>query len=159
MRIGVITVSDRVHAKEREDESGPRIRAYVEQRGDSAPHYRVVPDEIDRIEEALVSAADDLDLDVVFTTGGTGFAPRDVTPEATRRVIDREAPGIAEAIRFESMKKTRRAMLSRGAAGMRGRTLIINLPGSTRGVVESLDAVYDQLEHAVALLRGRPIDH
>ncbi len=159
MRIGVITVSDGVHAGEREDKSGAAIREYVERNGGTVERYRVVPDEIELIQGELVSMADDFDVDVLFTTGGTGLAPRDVTPEATRSVIDREAPGFAEAIRLESLKKTRRAMLSRGIAGTRGRTLIINLPGSTRGVVESLDAIFDQLEHAVALLRDRPIDH
>lgn len=159
MRIGVITVSDGVHAGEREDKSGAAIREYVERNGGTVERYRVVPDEIELIQGELVSMADDFDVDVLFTTGGTGLAPRDVTPEATRSVIDREAPGFAEAIRLESLKKTRRAMLTRGIAGTRGRTLIINLPGSTRGVVESLDAIFDQLEHAVALLRDRPIDH
>ena len=159
LRIGVITVSDRVHAGRREDESGLAIRSYVERKGDCVASYAVVPDEVARIEEALLSAADERGSDVVFTTGGTGFAPRDVTPEATRRVIEREAPGIAEVIRLESLKKTRRAMLSRGVAGIRGRTLIVNLPGSARAVVESLDAIYDQLEHAVAILRERPTDH
>jgi len=159
MRIGIITVSDAAHAGAREDRSGAAIREYVERAGCSVIGHRIVPDEADLIENALREMTDDLDADVVFTTGGTGLAPRDVTPEATLRVIEREAPGIAEAIRLESLKKTRRAMLSRGVAGTRGRSLIINLPGSARAVVESLHAVFDQLPHAVALLREQPIDH
>jgi molybdenum cofactor synthesis domain-containing protein len=119
-----------------------------------------VPDERDVIAERLCELCD-TGVDAVFTTGGTGIAPRDVTPEATREIIDREIPGLAEWMRMEGMKKTRRAVLSRGIAGVRGRTIIVNLPGSPKGAVESLDAVADLLPHVVDLLNNRtehPVD-
>ena len=114
---------------------------------------------MDEIEAVVVELVDTLDVDLVLTTGGTGLAPRDVTPEATRRVIDREAPGIAEAMRYYSLAKSPRAMLSRAIAGVRRNTLIVNLPGSVRGVKECLDAIYAQLPHAVSLIRQAPVDH
>ncbi len=159
MSVGVLTVSDTAHRGVRVDESGPAIAELLEIVGAQVQDRRVVPDETDLIERTIIHMVDTLDLDVVLTTGGTGLAPRDVTPEATHRVIEREVPGIAEAIRIYSLKKTARAMLSRGIAGVRGRTLIINLPGSPKGVRESLHAIVDQLPHAVALLRERPVDH
>lgn len=159
MNVGVLTVSDSAHHGRRIDESGPAIMELLERAGAQVKDSRVVPDEADLIERTVIHMVDTLDLDIVLTTGGTGLAPRDVTPEATRRVIDREVPGIAEAIRMYSMSKTARAMLSRGIAGIRGHSLIINLPGSPKGVRESLEAIIDQLSHAVSLLRERPVDH
>lgn len=113
-----------------------------------------MPDEIEEIKDALIYLTDDIKVDVVFTTGGTGFAPRDVTPEATKAVIEKEVPGIPETIRYESLKITKNAMLSRATAGIRGRTLIINLPGSPKAVKESLEIVIPVLNHAVATLSG-----
>lgn len=159
MQVGVITVSDGVHHGVREDKSGAVMKAFIEKAGSCVAEARVVPDESGMIERSILHMCDTLDLDVVLTTGGTGVAPRDVTPEATRRVIDREVPGVAEAIRYYSLSKTPRAMLSRGVAGIRGRTLIVNLPGSPKAVQECLEVIFDQLPHAVALLREQPIDH
>lgn len=116
--------------------------------------YAVVPDEMKDITETLIFMCDEIKSDVVFTTGGTGFAPRDITPEATKAAIEREAPGISEAIRYESLKITPKAMLSRAVSGIRGKTLIINLPGSPKAVKESLEAVLPVLSHAVETLSG-----
>lgn len=159
MRVGVITVSDRVFQGQRSDESGQVIRRIVTEAGDEVVDHRVVPDELDRIREALLDLVEGLDLDLILTTGGTGLAPRDVTPEATRSVIEKEIPGIAEAMRYFSLAKTPRAMLSRAVAGVCRKTLIVNLPGSAKGVTECLDVVYAQLSHAVSLIRDRPVDH
>jgi molybdenum cofactor synthesis domain-containing protein len=156
VRVGVLTISDRSAQGEAEDVSGPLIGSLLQQRTSwSVVNQQVVPDEIGRIEATLRGwCAEGLDL--ILTTGGTGFAPRDVTPEATRRVIEREAPGIAEALRAESLKITRHAMLSRGVAGMTAQTLIINLPGSPKAVKESLDILLPVLPHALALLANKP---
>ena len=156
MRVSVLTVSDRCSKGETEDKSGPLI---AELMGKSAEVVccRCVPDERAQIEAALTELCDAQKSDVVFTTGGTGCAPRDVTPEATRAVIEKEVPGIPEAIRAESLKITPRAMLSRAAAGIRGQTLIVNLPGSPKAVRESLAVVLPVLDHAVETLSGRTI--
>ena len=159
MRVGIVTVSDGAFRGERVDQSGPAIAQALVAIGGDIVDQRIVPDEADMIERAIIHMVDRLDVDVLLTTGGTGLAPRDITPEATRRVVEREVPGIAEAIRAASLAHTRRAMLSRGIAGVRASTLIINLPGSTKGVQESLAVVIDQLPHAIALLRDRPVDH
>lgn len=156
MRIAVLTVSDRCSKGLTEDKSGPLISEILSRTAVTAA-YRIVPDEREKIEEALISFADDLRADFVFTTGGTGFAPRDVTPEATKAVIEKEVPGIPEAIRAESLKITPKAMLSRAAAGIRGKTLIINLPGSPKAVRESLAVVLPVLEHAQETLSGETI--
>ncbi|MBR5618632.1 MAG: MogA/MoaB family molybdenum cofactor biosynthesis protein [Clostridia bacterium] len=153
MRFGILCVSDRCSRGECEDRSGPAIAECVAPLSDENS-YRLVPDEAQAIQNALVELADGFGADVIFTTGGTGFAPRDVTPEATRAVLDREAPGIAEAIRAQSMTITPRAMLSRAVSGIRGRTLIVNLPGSPKAVRESIAVVLPVLEHAVELLGG-----
>jgi len=153
LRFGILTVSDRSSRGERADLSGPALADVVRARGWSASLLDVVPDDRAQIASTLTGWCARGDLDVILTTGGTGFAPRDVTPEATRSVIEREAPGLAEAIRAESLKVTKHAMLSRAVAGIRGRTLILNLPGSPKGAVESLQVVADVLEHAVKLLR------
>ncbi len=157
MRVGVLTVSDRSARGEREDKSGPLLAELVEERlGAEVVRMDVVPDEREEIAAVLKDWADRLRLDLVLTTGGTGFAPRDVTPEATRDVIEKEAPGLAEAMRAESLKVSPHAMLSRGVAGIRGNTLIVNLPGSPKAVRENLEVILPALPHAVELLNEYP---
>lgn len=155
LRVGVLTVSDRVARGVAEDQSGPLIAQMVRERLQALVlEERVVPDERYLIEEVLREWADEAELDLILTTGGTGFAPRDVTPEATRSVIEREAPGFAEAMRAEGLKVTPYAMLSRGVAGIRGRTLIINLPGSPKAACENLEVILPALPHGLRLLQG-----
>ncbi len=157
MRVGVLTVSDRSARGEREDKSGPLLAELVKERlGAEVVRMDVVPDEREEIAAVLKDWADRLRLDLVLTTGGTGFAPRDVTPEATRDVIEKEAPGLAEAMRAESLKVSPHAMLSRGVAGIRGKTLIVNLPGSPKAVRENLEVILPALPHAVELLNEYP---
>ena len=154
----VVTVSDRGACGERADGSGPRIEALLKERGYDVVHREIVPDEAGEIERALVRLADERDVALVLTTGGTGFSPRDVTPEATERACTRMVPGIPEAMRAASLKVTPRGMLSRGAAGIRGGTLIVNLPGSPKAAIENLEAVLPALEHGLEMLRGGPAD-
>jgi molybdenum cofactor synthesis domain-containing protein len=151
-----LTVSDRSSRGEREDASGPALKKIVEEQGWSVMQQSLLPDDEDAIRDLLIAWADTGDLDVVLTTGGTGFAPRDVTPEATRAVIQREAPGLAEAMRATSLKVTPHAMLSRIVTGIRKKTLIINLPGSPKGAVENLQVVIPVLPHAIQLLSEDP---
>ncbi|MBV6466294.1 MAG: Molybdopterin adenylyltransferase [Anaerolineales bacterium] len=153
LRFGILTVSDRAARGERADLSGPALADFVRARGWNVSRADVVADDRALIASTLTDWCARGDLDILLAAGGTGFAPRDVTPEATGDVIEREAPGLAEAIRAESLKVTPHAMLSRGRAGIRGKTIIINLPGSPKGAVESLQAVAEALEHAVQLLR------
>ena len=153
IRAGVLTVSDKGSRGEREDKSGPAIREMLEAAGAEIVRTALVPDERDEIRAALIAWSDE-GLDLVLTTGGTGFSPRDWTPEATKGVLDRETPGISEAIRAAGLSKTPTAMLSRAVSGIRKSTLIINLPGSERSVRESLAAVIGVLPHAVETLRG-----
>jgi len=156
-RVGILTVSDRSARGERDDASGPVIRSFVENRWQwTIVEQHIVPDERDQIRETLIDWCDDLQLNLIFTTGGTGFAPRDVTPEATRDVIEREAPGLAEAMRADSLTKTPHAMLSRAMCGLRGRTLIVNLPGSPKAVHENLETIAAAIPHAIDLLREAP---
>ena len=154
----VVTVSDRGSRGERADGSGPRIEALLKERGYDVVHREIVPDEPGEIEQALVRLADERDVALVLTTGGTGFSPRDVTPEATERACTRMVPGIPEAMRAASLRVTPRGMLSRGAAGIRGGTLIVNLPGSPKAAIENLEAVLPALEHGLEMLRGGPAD-
>ena len=159
-RVAILTASDRGSRGEREDVSAQVIREIVEDElGGEIIDYRVVPDEIDEIMAALIEMTEYFEANLVITTGGTGLAPRDVTPEATKNVISREVPGIAEAMRMGALLKTRRAMLSRGVCGIRGNSLIINLPGSPKGVSESLHAIMDQLPHALHILSGQDQEH
>lgn len=153
-RIGVITASDKAFRGEREDKSGLLIRELLAPLG-TVEEYRVLPDDREAIKAALLQMADELGLDLVLTTGGTGLGPRDVTPDATREVMDREVPGLAEAMRAKGLEQTPHAMLSRALAGTRGRTLIVNLPGSPRGVRESLEVLLPAMPHALEVLQGR----
>jgi molybdopterin adenylyltransferase len=156
MRIGILTVSDRASRGERPDISGPALAQAISSQGWQIARQAILPDDRLRLEEILIAWADSDAIDVILTTGGTGFSPRDVTPEATQAVIQRSAPGIAEAMRAASLKITPHAMLSRAVAGIRNRTLIINLPGSPKAAVENLAVVIPVLPHAVQLLREDP---
>ena len=151
----VLTISDSVAAGTRTDRSGPAVRERLEQLGWSVPVLEVIPDEVDQISARLAKLADGGQVSAIFTTGGTGVALRDITPEATRSVIEREIPGLGELMRAEGLKFTPTAVLSRGLAGLRGRTLIVNLPGSPKGAVESFDAIAKLVPHIVDLLAGR----
>lgn len=156
IRIGIMTLSDRSARGEREDASGPALADLVHAQGWSVVEQAIFPDDEPAIRTALTTWADSGRFDIILTTGGTGFAPRDVTPEATRAIIQRETPGLAEAMRADSLKKTAHAMLSRAIAGIRRQTLIVNLPGSPKGAVENLQAILLVLPHAVQLLSNDP---
>jgi molybdenum cofactor synthesis domain-containing protein len=156
LRFGILTISDRSSRGERPDLSGPALVELVKVQGWQVIRSAILPDDLDNLRETLSSWADSGGIDVLITTGGTGFAPRDITPEATRLVIEREAPGLAEAMRLESIKNTPHSMLSRSVAGIRGRVIIINLPGNPKGAVESLKVVLPVLVHAVELLQEDP---
>ncbi len=156
IRFGILTLSDRSSRGEREDESGPALASRIDGEGWSVARTLILPDDESYIRETLAQWADSGEFDIILTTGGSGFAPRDVTPEATRAVIEREAPGLAEAMRSASLKITPHAMLSRSVAGIRGKTLIVNLPGSPKGAVENFEAVIPVLGHAIQLLQDSP---
>ena len=151
--IGIITASDKGSRGEREDASGRLIATMLQELG-QIRSYRVVPDDAEQIRREMIIMADQLGVDLILTTGGTGLGPRDVTPEATLAVVDRQVPGIAEAMRAKSLEITSRAMLSRAVAGMRNKTLIINLPGSPKGVKECLEVILPALEHGLAIMKG-----
>lgn len=156
IRIGILTLSDRSSRGERLDASGPALANLIQGEGWSIVKQSLLPDDESAIRELLTVWADSGEMDIILTTGGTGFAPRDVTPEATRAVIQREAPGLAEAMRAASLKITPHAMLSRVVTGIRKKTLIINLPGSPKGAVENLQVIVPVLPHAIQLLREDP---
>ncbi len=153
MRVAILTVSDRSYRGERADASGPALVEAAQAQGWQVVATLILPDEQAQVAAHLAAWADSGEVDVILTSGGTGFSPRDVTPEATAAVIERPAPGLAEAMRQASLQITPHAMLSRASAGIRGRTLIVNLPGSPRGAVENLAVITPVLPHAVALLR------
>ena len=155
IRAAIVTVSDSVAAGTREDRSGAMLRERAEALGWRVTAQEIVPDEIDRISGVLTRLADSGQVSLILTTGGTGVAPRDVTPEAARTVIEREIPGLGEMMRAEGRKLTPFAALSRSMAGVRGRVLIVNLPGSPKGAVESLDAIVQLIPHIVDLIEGR----
>ena len=154
-RVGIITASDKGHQGQREDLSGKLIAQILQAEGYAILKYQIVPDEKEELMKAMVTMVDEAKCDLVITTGGTGLSIRDVTPEATKAIIDREVPGIAEAIRSYSLSITKRAMLGRGTAGTRGKSLIINLPGSPNAVRESLTYIMSELPHALGILTGR----
>ena len=156
IRFGILTVSDRSARGERADSSGPALANRIRAEGWLPVKEALLPDEVSAIREILASWADSGEIDVILTTGGTGFSPRDVTPEATLAIIDREAPGLAEAMRAASLRVTPHAMLSRIVTGIRKKTLIVNLPGSPKGAVENLQVVVPVLPHAIQLLQGDP---
>lgn len=153
-RVAVVTLSDKGYAGEREDQSGPLVSRILSEAGYDVRKTVLLPDEQKEIEKYLCKLCDEDKMDVVFTTGGTGFSPRDCTPEATMAVATKNAPGIAEAMRLASLKITARAMLSRGASVIRGSTLIINLPGSPKAARENLEAVLPSLQHGLEILTG-----
>jgi molybdopterin adenylyltransferase len=155
MRVAILTVSDSCAGQKRQDVSGQTIRGMLPADRFEICEYKIVPDEQSDIQNELIHFADVLNVNIVFTTGGTGLGPRDVTPEATAAVCERMVPGLAEAIRQEGLKKTKNAMLSRAVAGVRQSTLIINLPGSPKAVKESLEVVLGVLPHAMDMLAGK----
>jgi molybdopterin adenylyltransferase len=158
-RIAILTVSDRSSRGERPDTSGPALAELIQLQGWQVVRQEIVPDEMNAIQDTLKAWSDLDEADVILATGGTGFAPRDVTPEATRSVIERLTPGLDEAMRQASLKVTPHAMLSRAISGIRKRTLIINLPGSPKGATENLQVILPALEHAVKLLREENAGH
>lgn len=156
LKFGILTISDRSAAGLREDISGPQLAQEVAHLGWTVEQQKIIPDDFKQISETLISWSEEYKLEVVLTTGGTGFSPRDVTPEATLAVIERETPGISEAMRSASLLITPHAMLSRARAGIRRKTLIINLPGSPKAALENLAVITKVLPHAVQLLRDEP---
>jgi len=155
IKVAILTVSDSCSQRKMEDVSGQTIKNMLDGDKFEICQYKVVPDEHQSIKKQLIYFADEVKVDIVLTTGGTGLGPRDVTPEATADVCEKMVPGLAETMRFEGLKKTKNAMLSRGAAGVRGNTLIINLPGSPKAVKESLEVILAVLPHARDMLLGR----
>ena len=156
MKAGILTLSDKGARGERTDLSGPALTDWLRPHGVETVLYEMIPDEEELISAKLSEWADGGELDIILTTGGTGVSPRDVTPEATMKVLDRVIPGLGELMRFRSLAKTPSAAISRAVAGIRGRTLIINLPGSPKGAVENLEAVWEAVPHAVAKIQGDP---
>ena len=155
---GILTISDKGARGERQDTSGQNLRLIMTSQGFAVKWYDIVPDEEGTIERVLIQWIDEQHADLVITTGGTGVAPTDVTPEATRRIIDREIPGIAEAMRLASLQKTPNAVLSRGIAGIRKESLVINLPGSKKAAAENIETVLAAIPHALDKIKGSPAD-
>jgi molybdopterin adenylyltransferase len=159
LRAHILILSDASSRGERADLSGPAVRALLEASGWQVAAIEILADDLDIIRQRLEALTDAEDCDVVVTAGGTGVGPRDVTPEATRAIIEKEIPGLAELMRAEGFKKTRRAALSRGIVGVRKGKLIVNLPGSPRGAQESIESILDLLPHVVDLIQGRTAHH
>lgn len=158
VKVGILTVSDRAYSGVYEDKSGPALRRCVEKKGWIVKICAVVPDEKEKIKEILLNWCDSKQISVVLTTGGTGLSLRDVTPEATRDVLEKEIPGMAEHIREEGFKNNVHSILSRGLAGTRGKSLILNLPGNPKGASESLEVIAGIIPHALSILRGENHD-
>lgn len=158
MKAGILTLSDKGARGERTDLSGPALTDWLGRHGVETAVYEMIPDDLELISAKLAEWADSAAMDIILTTGGTGVSPRDVTPEATMKILERVIPGLGELMRFRSLAKTPSAAISRAVAGIRGRTLIINLPGSPKGAVENLEAVWDAVPHAVAKIQGDPSD-
>ena len=156
LRFGILTLSDRSARGERADESGPALASFIQGENCVVIRHMILADDESAIRDRLIQWADSNEFDVILTTGSTGFAQRDVAPEATKATIQKDAPGLTEYMRAESLKKTKHAMLSRAVAGIRGKTLIINLPGSPKGAVENLGFVFPVLSHAIQLLQDDP---
>ena len=155
-KVGIITASDKGSKGQREDKSGQVIKDIVGKKGYSVEKYIVLPDDIEDLSKEMINMSDNLEIDLILTTGGTGFSKRDLTPEATLRAIDQPTPGIAEAMRYYSLGITKRAMLSRATAGIRkNQTLIINLPGSPKAVEETLTYIIDSVDHGLEIMTGR----
>jgi len=154
MKTAILILSDKGHHGEREDKSGPAIKDFLSDMGAKIVAQDILPDEIDQISDRLKYYSDIMNVDLVITSGGTGFSPRDYTPEATKKVIDRDVPGMAEAMRQESLKVTPHAMLSRAVCGIRNKTLIVNLPGSPKACIECLETIKPALPHAIEVLCG-----
>lgn len=158
MKAGILTLSDKGARGERIDLSGPALTDWLGRNGVETAVYEMIPDDMELISAKLAEWADSGAMDIILTTGGTGVSPRDVTPEATMKILERVIPGLGELMRFRSLAKTPSAAISRAVAGIRGRTLIVNLPGSPKGAVENLEAVWDAVPHAVAKIQGDPSD-
>ncbi len=154
-KVAVLTISDKCSKGEREDKSGKIVQELIKQVPAEIVKYEIIPDEPDLIKEKLINYCDNLKVDLVLTNGGTGFTARDFTPEATREVIEKEVPGIPEAMRTSCLRFTKRAMLSRAIAGIRNKTLIVNLPGSPQGAKESLEAILEALPHGLDMVLGK----
>lgn len=154
IKTAILTMSDKGSRGERADGTGPAIRKELEDKGYSIEYYKMIPDEKLQIEKELIYLCDEVKVDLILTNGGTGFSQRDVTPEATCNIIEKYVPGIGEAMRMKSLQITPKAMLSRGIAGIRGKTLIINLPGSPKGAVENLQFIIPAIPHGIEILKG-----
>lgn len=159
IQAAVVTISDKGYTGQREDVSGPVLADLVREMGAEVVRRTVLPDEREQIVRLLVSLSDEVGVDLVLTTGGTGVTPRDVTPEATKAVVERQMPGLAEVLRFEGFRRTPLAVISRGIAGIRGRTLIVNLPGSPKAVREGMEILSPVLPHAIQMMRGEDTEH
>jgi len=158
MKAAILTLSDKGSMGERSDASGPALEKWLAERGVTTLEYRMIPDDTEQIVATLKEWSDSGRFDIILTTGGTGVSPRDVTPDATLRVLDRLIPGFGEVMRMKSLEKTPHAMISRAVAGIRGKALIINLPGSPKGAIENLEAVWPAIPHTVAKIQGDPGD-